>query len=140
MGHLVPPQDLPYDATLAMPMPIDNDDNFPPAHKILENVAHPSGKVAGAQHPLPELRKKGKQDLPIAPQSAKGKHKATSPLRHVDGKKQCSGCTTGAHNYSSEDLNTLFDILEECLPLGSNAWNSAGDEFNAWAQENGHPS
>ena len=61
-------------------------------------------------------------------QSGKGKHKATSPLGHVDGKKQCSH-TTGAPNYSSEDLDALLNILEECLPLGGHAWNSAGGKY-----------
>ena len=63
----------------------------------------------------------------------------TMHSRHTDGKKQC-GHTTGAQNYSSEDLDALFNILEECLPLGGHAWNSAGDDFNIWAQENGRPS
>jgi len=45
----------------------------------------------------------------------------------------------GAANYSSDDLDGLFDILEELLPLGGNAWNSASDEFNSWAEENGRP-
>ena len=123
-------------------MPADNDNDFPPAHKILETVAHRSVKVAGARRPLSESKGKAKQgsiNLAVTSQSGKGKRKATSPLGHADGKKQ-RGCTTGAHNYSSEDLDALFNILEECLPLGGHAWNSAGDEFNTWAQENGRPS
>jgi hypothetical protein len=124
-------------------LPADNDNDFPPAHKILETVAHRSVKVAGAWHPLSEPKGNAKQggiNLAATSQSGKGKRKATSLLGHVDGKKQHSSRTTGAHNYSSEDLDALFDILEECLPLGGHAWNSAGDEFNTWAQENGRPS
>jgi len=34
----------------------------------------------------------------------------------------------------------FFDILKEHLPLGGHVWNSAADKYNAWAQENGHPS
>ena len=99
-------------------------------------------KVAGTRRPFSEPKGKGKQgtvNLAAASQSGKGKRKATSPLRHVDGKKQ-RGRSAGVHNYSSEDLDALLDILEECLPLGGHAWNSAGDEFNTWAQENGRPS
>lgn len=83
-------------------------------------------KVAGARRPLSDI---------------KGKRKAASPepLGHADRKKQ-RGRASGAQNYSSEDLDALLDILEECLPLGGHAWNSAGDEFNTWAQENGRPS
>ena len=86
-------------------------------------------KVAGTQRPLSEG--KGKQSVN---QSSNGKHKAASPVRHADGihvKKQ-RGRTAGAHNYSSEDLDSLFDILEECLSLGGHAWNSVGDEFSTW--------
>lgn len=68
-----------------------------------------------------------------------GKRRATSPLGHAVGKKQ-RGRAAGAHNYSSEDVDALLDILEESLPLGGHAWNSAGDDFNIWAQENGRPS
>jgi hypothetical protein len=118
-------------------LPADNDDDLPSAHKILETVAHRSMKVAGARRPLSEA--KGKEKLAATSQSSKGKRRAASPLGHVDVKKQ-RGRTTGAHNYSSEDLDALLDVLEECLPLGGHAWNSAGDDFNTWAQENGRPS
>ena len=58
-------------------------------------------------------------------------------LERPDTRKH--GCVAGACNYSLEDLNALFNILEVCLPLGGHAWNSAGDEFNSWAKENGYP-
>lgn len=118
-------------------MSADNNNNntdFPSAHRIPDTVARRSLKVAGTRHPLSEG--KGKQGTN---QSSNGKRKAASPLGHADKKKQ-RGRTAGAHNYSPEDLDALFDILEECLPLGGHAWNSAGDEFNTWAQENGRPS
>jgi len=138
-GHQAPPRDVPFATILNTPLPADNDNDFPPAHKLLEMVARPSGKVAGARRPLPGKGKQGTMEPPAASRGGKGKRKAASPLGCADGKKQ-RGRTTGAHNYSSEDLDALFDILEGCLPLGGNAWNSASDEFNAWAEENGCPS
>ena len=83
-------------------------------------------KVIGARRPLSEAK-------------SNSKRRASSPLRHTVGKKP-RGRATGAHNYSSEDIDALFDILEEYLPLGGHAWNTAGDNFNTWAQENGRPS
>ena len=101
-------------------------------------MARRTVKVAGARRPLSEA--KGKEKVAsTTSQSSNSKRRATSPLRHTVGKKQ-RGRATGAHNYSSEDLDALFDVLEECLPLGGHAWNSAGDEFNTWALENGRPS
>ncbi|KAF8219844.1 hypothetical protein L208DRAFT_1337383, partial [Tricholoma matsutake] len=125
------------------PLPVDDDNDFPPSHKILEKLTRPSTKVAGARHSIPEPKGKGKQNLinsPIVSQSGKGKHKAASPLRPANGKKQHGGHMVGVANYSVEDLDALFDILEERVPLGGHAWNSATDEYNAWAQENGRPS
>jgi len=49
---------------------------------ILETVAHHSVKVAGAQCPISKPA--------VTSQYGKGKHKATSPLGHVDEKKQHS--------------------------------------------------
>jgi hypothetical protein len=99
--------------------------------------------VAGACHSIPELKGKRKQNLtntPTVSQSGKGKRKAASPLQPANDKKQRGGHMVGVANYSVEDLNALFDILKERLPLGSHAWNLAADEYNAWALENGRPS
>ena len=115
-----------FDPTLVIPLPVDNDSDFPPPHKILEKLALLSTKVASAHHSIPELKGKGKQNLIDAPaisQSGKGKHKAASPLRPANGKKQHGGHMVGVANYSVEDLDALFDILEECLPPGGHAWN-----------------
>jgi hypothetical protein len=127
------------------PLPTDNDKDFLPPHQILLTIACPSTKIAGAHRSLSESKGKGKGkenavDQLTAPWPGKGKHKAASPLWPVNGKKQCGGCGIGITNYSPEDLDALFDILEVTLPLDGNAWNSVNDEFNAWAQENGHPS
>lgn len=132
-----------FTPALATSLPVDNNDDFPPAHKILEMVARPSTKVAGARRSIPEPKGKGKQNLinpPAVSQSGKGKRKAASPLRPGNGKKQRGGRAVGVANYSVEDLDALFNILEEHLPLGGHAWNSAADEYNTWAQENGRPS
>ena len=51
-----------------------------------------------------------------------------------------SGRATGAANYSTEDLEALLNILETELLLGGHAWNSAADDFNNWAADNGQPS
>ena len=125
------------------PSPADGDDDFPPAHKILGAVARPSSMVAGVRRSLPEPKGKGKQnptDPPVVSRSSKGKRKAASPLRPANSKKPRGGRGLGVANYSHEDLDALFDILEDRLPLGGHAWNSASDEFNAWARENGRPS
>ena len=102
-------------------------------------VAHLSTKVASAHRLIPEPKGKGKQIFvnPPITQSGKGKHKAASPLWPTNGKKPCGGGrAAGIANYLVEDVDALFDILKERLPLGGHAWNSEADEYNAWAQGN----
>ena len=130
--------------TLVTALPADdNNNNLPPINNILETVARPSTIVAGARRSIPQPKGKGKLNVvdPLAvSQSGKGKRKAASPLRPATNGKKQRGRAVGVANYSNEDLDALFDILEEHLPLGGHAWNSAADEYNSWAQENGHPS
>ena len=90
---------------------MDDNNDFPPSHKILEQLTHPSTKVAGACCSVSELKGKGKQDLintPAISQSGKGKCKAASPLRPASGKKQHGGHTDGVANYLVEDLDAFF--------------------------------
>ena len=112
VGHHPPAQNLSF--TTPLPADKDSDNDLSPTHKILETVAHRTAKVAGAL---------------CASQSSNGKCGAIPPLGHTGGKKQ-HGRTSSAHNYSSEDIDAVFNILEETLPLGGHAWNSVGDAFN----------
>jgi hypothetical protein len=54
-------------------------------------------------------------------------------------KKPQGGCVQGVANNSSEDLNALFEILEEVLPSGRKAWGNIEDEFASWAESNSQP-
>ena len=42
-------------------------------------------------------------------------------------------------NYLSEDVDALFDILEEVLPIGGKGWGNVEDEFLSWVAVNGRP-
>ena len=121
-------------------MDVSDDDELPPAHQIMASMAKPVSKVAGSRRP-PSEKAKGKQravEKPAASGSGT-KRKATAPHTVPDASKKPKGRAAGAANYSAEDVDTLLDILEERLPLGGHAWNSATDEFNAWAQTNDRP-
>ena len=115
----------------------DNDEDFPPAHMILPKVAWPAVKVAGSRRTsAPDVTGKGKAEASVP---LKGpKHGASTALEEPEAKKQC-GWAAGVVNYSSDDLDALLDILEETLPIGAKAWNSAGEDFCALAIENGRP-
>lgn len=142
-GHRLPAP--PAVDPASVPLPIDSDDDeLPPAHMILHTMgAQPAQKVAGSRQPRLSEKAKGKQRAVAPPPVASGsglKRKASTPLpAPADTVKRTKGRVAGAANYSSDDLDALFDILEESLPLGGHAWNSATDEFNAWAEENGRP-
>jgi len=121
--------------------PDDREASLPPPHKILETIARPAAKIAGVRRAPADPKGKGKQRASEPGPVASGsnlKRKASTPLSSGIEKKS-KGRSVGAANYSSEDLDGMFDILEELLPLGGHAWNSASDDFNAWAEENGRP-
>ena len=113
---------VPMDPSLITPLPEDDDDDFPPAHKLLATLAKPASKVAGSRRPALSAKAKGKQKE-VDSQNSKRKH----------------GRAAGTANYSDEDMDQLLDLLEAYLPPGAKAWNRVGDEFNGWASENGRP-
>ncbi len=118
---------------------VNREEDFPPANKLLLTVACPAVKVAGSCHSDPKGKRRA--DGSPAPSSSKivKKRKASIPELSVPQAEKKQGRREGAGNYRSNDLDALCNILEEQLPLGGKAWNSATDEFNAWAQENGRP-
>ncbi|KAF8335506.1 hypothetical protein F5887DRAFT_1079147 [Amanita rubescens] len=132
------------DHALANPIPDNDSFNLPPHHKILPTVAQPSPKTAGSRRPLPD-KAHGKQRATdtgaIALKNLKRKGGPSLPLSQPDAKRpRHGGRATGAANYSAEDVEALLNILETELPLGGHAWNSAADDFNNWAADNGRPS
>jgi hypothetical protein len=134
--NLAPSTTGPVDHVLSTPLPDNDDEDFPPPHQILPRVAQPAPKVGRARRS--ESKGKGKQCAHEPPPAKGGKRKAHSNGGPVDTKKP-KGCAPGASNYTLEDIEGLLDILSVHLPLGGKAWNSAGDEFAEWAEENGHP-
>ncbi|KAK2463364.1 hypothetical protein APHAL10511_004620 [Amanita phalloides] len=120
-----------------IPLPAPSDDEFPPPHVLASEIAHPATKTAGSRH-APSSKMKGKQKGNLHDPPVAGKRK-----QHIDNQpppvKKQRGRISGATNYSSADIDALFDLIEEHLPLGSQGWNSVGNAFNSWSQENGHP-
>ena len=110
----------------------------PPAHSILATIAHPSSVVAGARRPLADPKGKGKQKVTdvLSTSSVSKKRKTTLAVPSKQETKKQQGRAASTANYTDEDLDVLFNILEVQLPLGGHAWNSASDDFNAWAEEN----
>ncbi|KAF8871901.1 hypothetical protein CPB84DRAFT_1753811 [Gymnopilus junonius] len=129
-------------STIPLPDDDDDDDELPPVHKIFQTMARPVSKVAGSRRPQLSEKAKGKWRA-VDPSITSGstlKRKASTPLSApADTIKRPKGHSAGVANYSGKDLDALFNILEESLPLRGHAWNSATNEFNAWAEENECP-
>jgi hypothetical protein len=142
-GHAQPNSATTFPAAdpTSTPLPDDGDDDFPSPRRLIGRMPHPpANKVAGVCRS--ESKAKGKQkaiDAPVPSGSGIRKRKASAPVPQSADAKKHRGRATGAPNYAPEDLEGLFDILEERLPLGGNAWNSAADDYNQWAEENGRP-
>ena len=63
----------------------------------------------------------------------------TSQLNDRDAKKPQGGHALGVANYTSDDVDALFDILEVWLPIGTKGWASVEEEFASWAELNSRP-
>ncbi|KAJ3934568.1 MAG: hypothetical protein NXY57DRAFT_1108912, partial [Lentinula lateritia] len=114
----------------SVPLPDDDEDDFPPPSKILSEIACAATKVGGAR---------------CSVSKGKGKAKATPDVDDDDTtsrkRKRGSqkGRTSGSSNYTDEDLGILFEILRCNLPLGQRAWSRCADEFNEQAEQQGRP-
>ncbi|KAE9395859.1 hypothetical protein BT96DRAFT_942161 [Gymnopus androsaceus JB14] len=109
-----------------VPVPDDDNDDFPSISKILATVAYPSNKTAGSRG-----TNKGK-----GVDKKNKKHKASASHRKEPSEKRQKGRSTGAANYNSVDIQELLDLARELLPLGR---NSLADEYNHRIEEIGHP-
>lgn len=100
-------------------IPEDDPDDFPPPHLILPRVARSVTKTAGSRRP--DIKGKGKVKAGGDFPGARGtKHKAALPSEEPEPKKK-RGRMMGISNYSSEDIDSLLDIVEEILPIGGKA-------------------
>jgi hypothetical protein len=122
------------------PLPDDDDEEFPPTHKLLSTIARPAVKVAGQRHSNLDSKGKEKQSDALRPSTSKAtsKRKAATAAGPPETKKQ-KGRSAGAANYTEEDVYGLLEIVRKWLPIGGKAWNSVGDEFNQWAEGNDRP-
>ena len=57
----------------------------------------------------------------------------------MHSKAKGKGRAPGAANYSDADLEELIWLVEEHLPIGSEAWDSIVTRFNDYTQESGCP-
>lgn len=127
--------DIPIDPAL-MPLPDDDETDFPSVKTLLSQKGKATSKVAGSCRPSVN---KGKQcAVPAIPLPGKAAKRKAANSIEPDAKKS-RGRTPGTANYSTDDLDALMDILEVSQPLGLKAWNNVADEFNQWAEGNDRP-
>jgi hypothetical protein len=119
--HQVQPGPSHRDAT-QVPLPEDNDDDFPPADQILHQVARPASRVAGSHCADPKGKGKGKA-------KATDQNAAESSKKVPTGVKR-KGRQAGASNYNEEDLDSLLEHARELLPLGEKGWKDVAEVFN----------
>lgn len=124
-----------------MQLPADSDSDFPPPHVLAKSIAQPASKIAGSRRPgraaANDVKGKG---VALSPEpKGKGKRKAVDAVPVPPATKKQKGRSAGAPNYSQDDIDALFDILREHLPLGGKAWNAVGVAYCAEAEADGRP-
>lgn len=121
-------------------LPDDNENDFPPAHVLLKNMAEPASRVAGCRHSDSKGKGKRRSASSPIPSSLKlppKRHKVSAVESSASTLQKKRGRKEGSGNYTTDDLDALMDILEERLPIGGKGWNTSTDDFNEWARENG---
>lgn len=124
--------------------PISDDESsaLPPIEHILNQVAKPASKVAGARY---SAKSKGKaKALDEYPAATRGtKRKTTSePGEEVEAKRprnSTRGRQSGSLNYCKEDLDILMEVAREVLPIGARGWEEVGRRFNEMAKSINRP-
>jgi hypothetical protein len=86
-------------------------------------------KVAGT-------RRKGKER---ADPKGKKRQRASSDSEGDSEPVAKRGRPAGSGNYGKEDVNKLFELIEEELPVGQKGWKVVVKEFNKWAKKHGRP-
>ncbi|KAF6752144.1 hypothetical protein DFP72DRAFT_465184 [Ephemerocybe angulata] len=132
---------LPHPYSLNVQLPADSDSDFPPPHVLAKSIAQPASKIAGSRRPgraaANDVKGKG---VALSPEpKGKGKRKAVDAVPVPPATKKQKGRSAGAPNYSQDDIDALFDILREHLPLGGKAWNAVGVAYCAEAEADGRP-
>jgi hypothetical protein len=136
----------------------DNGSNsdLPPAEVIIEHALQPADKVAGS-HCLAQGKAKAKAVDPDTPASL-SKHKVspatiTAPVpncaklskitqKELAPKKDLAfkcikrGHQLGSLGYSPADLTTLFDLIENYLPISAKEWEKVEVEHETYCKEN----
>ncbi|RDX41778.1 hypothetical protein OH76DRAFT_1422932 [Lentinus brumalis] len=149
--HAFPPvQGVPptsYHSSLPHPPP---HYTLPPMHPI--HVAE-SWRTAAADAPFPPSSPDPIRDIlaqhTCTVKADKGKKRAHKPkempaVLKKPSPPQCqrgraSGCQLGSHNYCTEDLDMLLEIIKALQPIGQASWEEVTRNFHAWTKENGRP-
>ena len=118
-------------------IPDDDDEPLDVKAKLQRRHA-PANKIAGSRRSsVADPKGKGKARVVDAP--SKGVKRKAPQSKDREVKKPRGGRTPGVANYSSDDVDALFEIMEEVLPIGGKGWGNVEDEFLSWAAVNGRP-
>ncbi|KAJ7325460.1 hypothetical protein DFH08DRAFT_968688 [Mycena albidolilacea] len=124
-----PQHSIPVDPAL-MPLPGGADLDLRDGPTIANAIGlKRAEKVAGS-------RRKGKER---ADPKGKKRQRASSDSEGDSEPVAKRGRPAGSGNYGKEDVNKLFELIEEELPVGQKGWKVVVKEFNKWAKKHGRP-
>ncbi|KAK7444569.1 hypothetical protein VKT23_015247 [Stygiomarasmius scandens] len=114
---------------------------IPPSRSALavdsSNSSSTGASTASRSSDSAKAKGKAKANPPDDARKGSAKRKAADPPELAE--KHQKGRTAGSANYNAEDLEILFQILRERLPLGPKGWMEVEGLFNEEAQSTGRP-
>jgi hypothetical protein len=123
-----------------MPLPQTCDKDLTDAATIMEAHGYTrAAKTAGSRHKVKATRGKGKEKENVSYTHPKKRSRDNNDDDDDDDMPARRGRPHGSNNYSTLDVKTLLNMVEEELPLGQRGWQAIHLKFGQWAKANGRP-
>ncbi|KAG1730229.1 uncharacterized protein EDB91DRAFT_1006601, partial [Suillus paluster] len=121
-----------------LPLPQSSDKDLSDPVAIAEACGYtPTVKTAGSRCKVNPSKGKGRGKENSAYSTTK--KRAREILEDDDEARVKRGHPHGSNNYSSADMKTLLNVVEEELPLGQRGWQAIHAKFAQWAKRAGRP-
>jgi hypothetical protein len=122
-----------------LPLPQGSDKDLSDPLAVAEARGYAAAvKAAGSRRKVKPSKGKGQDKENSTIHDTTKKH-ARDVLGDDNDPPVKRGRPHGSNNYTSADMKTLLDLVEDELPLGQRGWQTIHAKFSQWAKIAGRP-